>query len=48
MSEGSEGSPAAPDRRLIEAAEARFRRFGYKRTTIDDITAGAGTGKGSR
>jgi len=40
-------SSAAPDRRLIEAAEAQFRRFGYKRTTIDDITAGAGTGKGS-
>lgn len=43
----SEGSSAAPDRRLIAAAEARFRRFGYKRTTIDDITAEAGTGKGS-
>jgi AcrR family transcriptional regulator len=43
----SEGSPAAPDRRLIAAAEAQFRRFGYKRTTIDDITADAGTGKGS-
>ena len=43
----SEGSPAAPDRRLIAAAEAQFRRFGYRRTTIDDITADAGTGKGS-
>jgi AcrR family transcriptional regulator len=43
----SEGNPAAPDRRLFAAAEAQFRRFGYKRTTIDDITAGAGTGKGS-
>jgi AcrR family transcriptional regulator len=43
----SEGTPAAPDRRLIAAAEAQFRRFGYKRTTIDDITADAGTGKGS-
>jgi AcrR family transcriptional regulator len=43
----SEGGPAAPDRRLIAAAEAQFRRFGYKRTTIDDITADAGTGKGS-
>jgi AcrR family transcriptional regulator len=43
----SEGNPAAPDRRLIAAAEAQFRRFGYKRTTIDDITADAGTGKGS-
>ena len=36
-----------PERRLVEAAEAQFRRFGYRRTTIDDITASAGTGKGS-
>jgi AcrR family transcriptional regulator len=43
----SESSSPAPDRRLIAAAEAQFRRFGYRRTTIDDITAGAGTGKGS-
>ena len=43
----SEGSPSAPDRRLIDAAEAQFRRFGYKRTTVDDITADARTGKGS-
>ena len=43
----SEGNPAAPDRRLIAAAEAQFRRFGYRRTTVDDITADAGTGKGS-
>jgi len=33
--------------RLIAAAEAQFRRFGYRRTTIEDITADAGTGKGS-
>jgi AcrR family transcriptional regulator len=37
----------APRKRLIEAAEAQFRRFGYRRTTIDDITGRAGTGKGS-
>jgi AcrR family transcriptional regulator len=43
----SESSSSAPNRRLITAAEAHFRRFGYKRTTIDDITAEAGTGKGS-
>jgi AcrR family transcriptional regulator len=43
----SEGNLSAPDRRLIAAAEAQFRRFGYRRTTIDDITAEAGTGKGS-
>jgi AcrR family transcriptional regulator len=43
----SEGTPSPPDQRLIAAAEARFRRFGYKRTTVDDITSEAGTGKGS-
>jgi len=43
----SERTPAPPDQRLVAAAEAQFRRFGYKRTTIDDITADAGTGKGS-
>jgi AcrR family transcriptional regulator len=43
----SEGSTAAPDLRLITSAEGQFRRFGYKRTTVDDITAAAGTGKGS-
>ncbi len=37
----------APRDRLLQAAETRFRRFGYKRTTIDDIAAEAGTGKGS-
>lgn len=42
-----ETRPSSPDRRLIAAAEAQFRRFGYKRTTVDDITADAGTGKGS-
>ncbi|MCZ7531348.1 MAG: TetR/AcrR family transcriptional regulator [Acidimicrobiia bacterium] len=36
-----------PRRRLIAAAEARFRRFGYRRTTVEDITAEAETGKGS-
>lgn len=33
--------------RLLAAAESRFRRFGYKRTTVDDIASEAGTGKGS-
>lgn len=36
-----------PRQRLMSAAESRFRRFGYQRTTVDDITAEAGTGKGS-
>lgn len=38
---------SAPKDRLVVAAEAQFRRFGYKRTTVEDITATAGTGKGS-
>lgn len=31
----------------MSAAEDRFRRFGYRRATVDDITRHAGTGKGS-
>lgn len=37
----------APRERLVTAAESQFRRFGYRRTTVEDITAAAGTGKGS-
>lgn len=37
----------APRERIVEAAEQQFRRFGYRRTTVDDITRQAGTGKGS-
>ena len=36
-----------PRERIVTAAEEQFRRFGYRRTTIDDITRAAGTGKGS-
>lgn len=36
-----------PRERLLDAAEEKFRRHGYRRTTIDDITVAAGTGKGS-
>ncbi len=36
-----------PRDRLLAAAETRFRRFGYKRTTIEDVAGEAGTGKGS-
>ncbi len=36
-----------PRDRLLVAAEARFRRFGYKRTTIEDVATEAATGKGS-
>lgn len=38
---------AEPRERLLRAAEARFRRFGYRRTTVDDVTREAQTGKGS-
>lgn len=37
----------APRERLLVAAEAQFRRFGYRRTSVEDITREAGTGKGS-
>lgn len=43
----SEDTASLAPVRLIAAAEAQFRRFGYRRTTIEDITADAGTGKGS-
>lgn len=36
-----------PAERLLDAAEARFRRFGYKRTTVEDVAIEAGTAKGS-
>lgn len=36
-----------PRERLFEAAEAHFRRYGFRRATIDDITRDAATGKGS-
>ncbi|GMR02145.1 MAG: TetR/AcrR family transcriptional regulator [Acidimicrobiia bacterium] len=32
---------------LIEAAEQQFRRFGYRRTTVEDVTRTAEMGKGS-
>jgi AcrR family transcriptional regulator len=37
----------SPRDRLIEAAEQQFRRFGYRRTTVEDVTRAANTGKGS-
>ncbi len=40
-------TPQTPRDRLLFAAETRFRRFGYKRTTIDDIAGEAETGKGT-
>src|SRR5574337_473423 len=39
--------PEDPRARLVAAAEETFRRYGYRRTTIDDITTRARTGKGS-
>lgn len=40
-------TPSPPRERLVEAAESQFRRFGYRRATVDDITRAAATGKGS-
>ena len=37
----------SPRQRLIEAAEQQFRRFGYRRATVEDVTRVAATGKGS-
>ncbi|MCK6554718.1 TetR/AcrR family transcriptional regulator [Candidatus Binatia bacterium] len=48
MAEVQSETPSLDARaRLLKAAEARFRRFGFKRTTVEDITLDAGTGKGS-
>lgn len=33
--------------RLLTAAAPRFRRFGFRGTSVEDITTAAGTGKGS-
>lgn len=38
---------ASPRDRLIEAAEGQFRRFGYRRATVEEVTRAAETGKGS-
>ncbi len=37
----------APRERVLRAAERQFRRYGYRRTTVDDITREAGVAKGS-
>lgn len=36
-----------PRKRLITAAEQEFRRFGYRRATVEEMTRSADTGKGS-
>jgi AcrR family transcriptional regulator len=33
--------------RILDAAEARFARFGFKKTSIDEVAADAGVGKGT-
>lgn len=37
----------SPRQQLLEAAEARFRRFGFRHSSVEAITRAAGTGKGS-
>lgn len=37
----------SPKDRIVEAAEEQFRRFGYRRATVEDVTRAAETGKGS-
>jgi len=36
-----------PRERLITAAEQEFRRFGYRKATVEEMTRAADTGKGS-
>lgn len=38
---------ATPRDRLLDAADARFRRFGFRHSSVEAITRSAGTGKGS-
>ena len=38
---------ASPRDRLLDAAETRFRRYGFRHASVETITRAAGTGKGS-
>ncbi|MFQ5523511.1 MAG: TetR family transcriptional regulator [Acidimicrobiia bacterium] len=40
-------SSIPPRDKIIEAAEEQFRRFGYRRATVEEVTRAAETGKGS-
>jgi AcrR family transcriptional regulator len=40
-------NPCDTRRAILEAARSRFLHYGYKKTTIDEIAADAGVGKGT-
>ena len=39
--------PARTRRAILDAARQRFLHYGYKKTTVDEITSDAGVGKGT-
>jgi AcrR family transcriptional regulator len=47
MSNPNAENPCQTRREILEAARSRFLHYGYKKTTIDDIAAAAGVGKGT-
>jgi AcrR family transcriptional regulator len=44
---GQRGTPAETREAILQAARQRFMHYGYKKTTIDEIAADAGVGKGT-
>jgi AcrR family transcriptional regulator len=42
-----ENNPCITKRLILDAARSRFMHYGYKKTTIDEIAADAGVGKGT-
>lgn len=44
---GARPDPAQTRRAILDAARRRFLHYGYKKTTIDEITTDAGVGKGT-
>src|SRR5215467_428905 len=54
MSDGPPSPPSQPDEerqqreeRILDAAAALLMRWGYRKTTIDDVAREAGVGKGT-
>jgi AcrR family transcriptional regulator len=44
---GSRPDPARTRRAILDAARQRFLHYGYKKTTVDEITTDAGVAKGT-
>jgi AcrR family transcriptional regulator len=47
MRDGNDGNSCETRQAILEAARSRFLHYGYKKTTIDEIAADAGVGKGT-